>query len=100
MKSECDRKRAPEIKRIPLEVSGRPDGVEATVDCVVNEFELNTNGEPVGYCAFPTLRECELIASRSGGTVSLSVRGTGTMISIRLEDLANLLKAVDDASEE
>lgn len=85
---------------VPFEVSGRPDGVEAAIDCVVTRFNLDCHGKPVNLKTYPSRYECTAIASHSNGTVSFSIKGVGEMFTVRLEDLADLLRVAKAASGE
>ena len=86
------------VSHVSPEISGRPDGVEAIASCVLTKFKVDQEGRPIELGAFPKRHECKLLASHSNGTVSLSIQGIGEMVTVQLEDLANLLKAEDVAS--
>ena len=84
--------------RVSPEISGRPDGVEVITSCVLSRFRVDHHGKLTELKEFPERHEGKLLASRSNGTVSLSVQGAGEMVTVQLEDLANLLREADCAS--
>lgn len=86
------------VVHVNPEISGRPDGVEAITSCVLTRFRVDPCGKPTELKEFPERCECKLMASHSNGTVSLSIQGVGEMVTIQLEDLANLLRAADCVS--
>ena len=74
-------------------------GVETITECVTSVFEVNSDGEPVKTKGCPEVHKCKMLASMSNGTVSLSVKGVGIMISVRLEDISALVCAAECAAE-
>lgn len=87
------------ITLVPRDISGIEGGVETITECVTSVFEVNSDGEPVKTKGCPEVHKCKMLASMSNGTVSLSVKGVGIMISVRLEDISALVCAAECAAE-
>lgn len=76
-----------EVKRVPEKVSGKPDGVEAMSECAVSRFQIDPTGTPVRMMELPKKYPCKIMASKSGGTVSISAHGVGVMLTVRLDEI-------------
>jgi hypothetical protein len=78
--------------------SGPIDGVEAEIGCVVTSFKDGIGGKRAirGQKA----HQCRALCSCSEGVLSLSVRKLGAMITIRLDEAAEMIKAAVAASAE
>lgn len=87
------------ITLVPPDISGIEGGVETITECVTSVFEVNSDGEPVKTKGCPEVHKCKILASLSNGTVSLSVRDVGIMVSVRLEDISTLVRAAECAAE-
>lgn len=85
---------------VPFDASGRSDGIETTVDCVVTRFNPDCYGKPVELKTYPICYKCKAMASHSNGTASFSIQSIGEMFTVRIEDLADLLLAANAASRE
>ena len=80
------------VVKVPVQVSGIPDGVQMTVNAAVTTFAA-VNGKPAGIESMGTA-ECNMLASYTRGTVSFSVHGEKpVMVSVRLDELMRLLQA-------
>ena len=80
-----------EVKRVADPRDGPADGVEADTECVVTHF--GSEGE-IGY---QTLRPVNIKCARSHGTLSISIRDMGYMVSVRICDLEEILKEAWEA---
>lgn len=84
------------VTRVPENVSGVPDGVEAMASCAVSNFFLDGTGKPTAMKGMPEKFPCRLMASFERGTVSISAHGVGVMMTVRMEDI---LKVIEEACE-
>lgn len=80
------------VTRVPENVSGVPDGVEAMSSCAVTGFDIDKSGKPVNMVGLPQRFPCKLMASVSRGTVSISAHGTGIMMTVRMEDILRIIE--------
>lgn len=82
------------IRLVPKEESGVDGGVEMIVNCVATEFLLGKDGKPQSIMS-ACRSECKMMASVERGTVSLSARDVGHMITVRIEELQALLREAE-----
>jgi hypothetical protein len=83
-----------EIKRVTDPKMGPMDGVEASIRCVV---ATQVEGENIKE---RILTECRALCSYSSGTISFAVKGLNVMLTVRLDDLAEILKEAAVAARE
>ena len=88
-----------EIKRVIDPEKGPLDGVECEIQCVVTQFErIDENNKEIS--AQNTL-PCKMICSHSHGVASFSIYGgLDIMVSIRIDELVELLHAASNAAIE
>lgn len=92
------------IKRNTDPFKGPPDGVEANIKCAVTLFERAAQKKGKGK----TQREikshntlpCHVMCSYSDGQVGISIRSMDLMISLRIDELFEIMKAAAEASQE
>ena len=80
------------VKRVPENVLGLPDGVEAMTSCTASSFYIDWAGKPVDIKGFPQQLPCKLMASASRGTVSISAHGTGIIVTVRMDDILGIIE--------
>jgi hypothetical protein len=88
------------IVRVPEDVSGKRDAVEMMTECATANFALDGAGESVSIAGPINKHSCKIMASVSNGTVSISARGVGTMITVRMDELADVINAAIEANED
>lgn len=80
------------VTRVPENVSGVSDGVEAMASCAVSNFSLDSTGKPTAMKGMPEKFPCKLMASFERGTVSISAHGIGVMMTVRMEDILRVIE--------
>ncbi len=80
------------VTRVPANVSGVPDGVEAMASCAVSSFHLDGAGKPTAMDGKPKQYPCKMMASFTRGTVSISAHGIGVMMTVRMEDILRIIE--------
>ncbi len=94
-------KRMSEVRRVPFEVSGLHDAVELMCNCSTIRLKIK-RGKTLGIMGAPELHPCKLMASYGDGTLTVSDRKTGLMVSIRLDEamavMGEAAKAALDAA--
>jgi hypothetical protein len=83
------------INRNTDPMKGPPDGVEARVNCVVTQFSQKTK-----VIKEQDVMPCRMLCAYSDGTVSVSIRTIGLMVTLRIDELYEILKAGAEASHE
>lgn len=77
---------------VPAQMSGVLDGVQMLVNASLTTFTAEEN-KPAGIESIGTA-ECNMLASYTRGTVSLSVHGANPiMVTVRLDELMTLMQA-------
>lgn len=87
-----------EIERVPLEVSGLHDAVELRANASVAFLKCDKNGTPVKLRKTPELHPCNVMASYEDGTLTVSVREIGVMVSIRLDEAMAVIREAAKAA--
>jgi len=78
-------------------MQGPPDGVEADVKCVFTEFTTYDGKKTIaGQNQMP----CHIICAYSEGTIGFSMREIDMMLTVRIDDLFEILKAAGQAAQE
>ena len=89
-----------EIKVVNPKESGVPDGVEGMVNCSFATFDLDSDGKPIKLKGMPELRPCKMMASYDDGIISFSVHQIGVMVSVRIDEVAQILYAAASTHKE
>ena len=85
------------IRRVPGDGSGIEDGVEVYVNSTVTHF--NRKGGKVTGINGMDMVPCKMLASFDTGVLSISLRkGKAMMVSVRIDEVMELLKAAVEAA--
>lgn len=84
------------IERVPFSVSGTNDTVEMPTDCGVAKLKTCLGGK-TKVIGTPEKARCKLIASKDRGLFGVVVNGKKLMVSFRLDEAKELIKAADEA---
>lgn len=84
-----------EVKRVPIEVSGVPDGVELYANCAVSRYRTKYHNV-VGIKGTPRVYPCRIMASFLNTTMSISVPHTAFSVTVRLDEVMAVLKEASD----
>ena len=87
-----------DIKRVTDPKEGPPDGVSVVIQGVLTQFKQNDEGECVitGQAVMP----CHVFCAYSDGTIGFSMRDIELMITVRIDELYEILKAAGEAAQE
>lgn len=88
-----------EIERVPYPLCGTNDTVEAMTDCGFARFKTGLDGR-VRMKKMPEQHQCKLSASKDRGLMNVLVSEKNVMVSIRLDDARDIIKAADEAYAE
>lgn len=75
---------------------GARDGVSMRVNCFMAEFAEDAEGKKI--VSESGLHEAIILASYENGTVSISDRVSGVMLSVRIDEMMALMAAAADAA--
>ena len=94
-----------EIKRNRDPIKGPPDGVEADVKCVITVFERKKRkgDSPILVKRKVTAQSVEqvrVLCAYTEGTISFSMHSADTMLTLRVDELVEILKAAAEASRD
>ena len=84
------------IERVPFPVSGTNDTVETLTDCGVAKLKTGLDGR-TKVKGTPDKSRCKLIASKDRGLFGVMVGGQKFLVSVRLEEAKELMKAAEEA---
>lgn len=84
-----------EIRRVPIEVSGVPDGVELQANCAVSRYRAR-HCSVIGIKGTPRVYPCRIMASFTNTTMSISVPHTAFSVTVRLDEVMDVLKEASD----
>ena len=84
-----------EIRRVPIEVSGVPDGVELQANCAVSRYRTR-HCSVIGIKGTPRVYPCRIMASFTNTTMSISVPHTAFSVTVRLDEVMAVLKEASD----
>lgn len=84
-----------EIRRVPIEVSGVPDGVELQANCAVSRYRTK-HCSVIGIKGTPRVYPCRIMASFTNTTMSISVPQTAFSVTVRLDEVMAILKEASD----
>ena len=85
-----------EVVRVPVEVSGIPDGVELKSECSIARYRTK-DSEVVSIKGKPRLHPCRIMASYTNGTMSVSVPETAFSVTVRLDEVMAVVKEAVEA---
>jgi hypothetical protein len=88
-----------QIKRNTDPLKGPPDGVEVGIKCAVTQFERTKKGNESVIKRQETM-PVRILAAYSEGTIGISIRQIDLMVSLRIDELYEILKAAAAASQE
>lgn len=88
-----------EVVRVPAQVSGISDAVEIQSDCSIARYRTK-NSSVIGVKGRPRLHPCKIMASYTNGTMSVSVPETAFSVTVRLDEVMEVLKEAAAASRE
>lgn len=88
-----------EVVRVPVEVSGIPDGVELKSECSVARYRTK-DSEVVSIRGKPRLHPCRIMASYTNGTMSVSVPETAFSVTVSLDEVMAVLREAAEANRE
>jgi len=84
------------IEKVPFPVSGTNDTVEMMVDCGIAKLKASLGGK-TRVKGTPEKSQCKLIASKDRGLFGVLVGEKKLLVSVRLDEAKELIKAAEEA---
>lgn len=84
------------IEKVPFPVSGTNDTVEMMADCGIARLKTGLSGK-TKVKGTPEKSQCKLIASKDRGLFGVMVGEKKLLVSVRLDDARDLIKAAEEA---
>lgn len=84
------------IEKVPFPVSGTNDTVEMMTDCGIAKLKTSL-GRKISARATPEKSWCKLIASKDRGLFGVMVGEKKLLVSVRLDEAKELIKAAEEA---
>lgn len=83
-----------DIEKVPYPLSGTNDTVQMTTECGYARLSDGPDGEK------PEKHPCKLSASKDRGLLNVLVSEKKVLVSVRLDDAREIIKAADEAYDE
>jgi hypothetical protein len=88
------------INRIADPLQGPPDGIEADIKCVVTKFKRPKKKDMQKTIESQAVMDCGVLCAYSDGTIGFSMRDIDLMITVRVDELFEILKEASAAAQE